>query len=94
MANNVQVEISGMKFNVKSDVEPLELHAIAKYVEDKLAEVSTDTANQQSTSKIAILTCLNIACELFRLRADHENLSSTCNSRADEMITAIETVLK
>ena len=90
----IPVQICGLVYYVESDVEPLELHAIAKYVEDRLTEISSSTNTQQTTSKIAILACLNIACELFRLKANHENLNRLVNTKADELISVIDSSLK
>ena len=91
----VPVQIDGVEYQIESELEPLELQAIAKYVEEKMDEIrSSSTTATQTTSKLAILACLNIACELFRFKSSYENLNLAVNTKADEMISLIDAVVK
>ncbi len=93
---SIPIQICGTVYNVDSDsdIDPLELLQIAKYVEEQIKEASDNPNIEVSTSKIAILACMNIACELFRLKASHENLSLTVNTKADELVRLIDSALK
>lgn len=90
----IPVEIQGRTYELEADtVDPIHLQAIAKYVEEKLYDVSSHSSNQ-STSGIAILAALNIADELFRLKSRYENLTFAVNNKTEELISSIDSVSK
>ncbi len=93
MKDIISVQILGRIYEVKSDLDPLDVQAIAKYVEDKLRVASSYTGIQE-TSRIAVLAALNIADELFRLKTEHNNLLSTVNKKTEELINIINSTLR
>jgi len=92
MKDTITVQILGRFYEVKSDLNPLDVQAIAKYVEEKLREASSYTGIQE-TSRIAVLAALNIADELFRLKTEHNNFVSMTDEKIDELINTIESAL-
>jgi len=63
----VTVEVAGQKLTLRTDAGEDYLHALAAFVNDKIAEVKTSTRTF-STHALAILAALNIADELFQAR--------------------------
>lgn len=61
------VTILGQEYTVRGGDDPEYVHAIARYVDDRMREVAQGS-HQVSSAKIAILAALNIAEELFRER--------------------------
>ena len=61
------VEVAGQKLTLRTDAGEEYLHALAAFVNDKIAEVKTSTRTF-STHALAILAALNIADELFQAR--------------------------
>jgi len=59
------VTIFGVEYAITSDREPEEVRRIAKFVDDKMWEIS-ESNNLISTEKVAILAALNIAEEYLR----------------------------
>lgn len=88
----IPVDICGVPVTVETDIDPIEMQAIAKYVEEKINE-SKNTSTEQTLSKIIILACLNIASELFRLRTNYDNLGYSINKKAEELIAQIDPYL-
>ena len=62
----VQINVRGRRYTVKSD-EDVDLQAIARYVDTKMNEVAGRGSLDEYT--VAMLTCLNIASEFERFRA-------------------------
>ena len=67
MKRSVTVEVAGQKLTLRTDAGEEYLHALAAFVNDKIAEVKTSTRTF-STHALAILAALNIADELFQAR--------------------------
>ncbi|MFN3966407.1 MAG: cell division protein ZapA [Endomicrobiia bacterium] len=93
MKDTISVQILGRIYEIKSDLDPLEVEAIAKYVEEKLRVASSYTGIQE-TSRIAVLAALNIADELFRLKTEHNNFVSMTEGKTEELINIIDSILK
>jgi len=64
---SVTVEVAGQKLTLRTEAGEEYLHALAAFVNDKIAEVKTSTRTF-STHALAILAALNIADELFQAR--------------------------
>ena len=61
----VRVSIFGHEYTVKAPADPEYIKEVAEYVSKRMKEVEKGLASDQSTSRIAILTAMNIADELF-----------------------------
>ncbi len=71
--HTLQVEIFGAGYSLKSDQEPEHVEKVARFVDRKIAVLSENT-KVKSQTKIAVLAALNIADELFTLKAQCANL--------------------
>lgn len=73
--SRVQVSIFGEEHTLKGPASPEYLKRLAKYVDNKMQQIS-NSAPRMGTSRIAVLTALNIADELFRLRRELQALQA------------------
>jgi len=69
----VEVEIFGEYYVVKGDYPAEYVRQVAQYVNEKMHLLAKRNPRLSGT-KLAVLTALNIADELTRLRADYEQL--------------------
>ncbi len=92
----VKVEISGVEYSLKSDKDSEYVHALARYVEEKIEKFSENTSVKSQT-KIAVLVALNIADEFFRLKKQSNTLRSkleSIESESSELNERIDAQLK
>ncbi|MCX7727301.1 MAG: cell division protein ZapA, partial [Chitinispirillaceae bacterium] len=66
-SESVRVIILGREYSIKSDVDALTTKVIAEYVDNKMKEIYK-SSSMLDDNKIAVLTSLNIAGELFELQ--------------------------
>lgn len=91
-SNIIKVTIYGTEYPIKGDSDVQYIQKVAKYVDEKMYEVDRNTSSK-STLKVAILTALNIADELFREKADKDVLIRQFEDRISKLsslITSIE----
>ncbi|MBU0952007.1 MAG: cell division protein ZapA [Elusimicrobia bacterium] len=93
MSEKVAVGILGKTYTLETDIDPLELQARAKYVEEKLKEASPNS-DRATSSDVAVLTALIIADELFNLKTNYENLKSMVNKKSNDLISVIDRALE
>jgi cell division protein ZapA len=68
---SVRVVIFGCEYSIKGDVDVETTRQIARYVNSKMVEIHENTASRDNV-KIAVLSALNIAGELFELKGKQE----------------------
>ena len=81
---SVRVVIFGVEYQIKGDVDAETTKEIAQYVNSKMAEIHENTASRDHM-KIAVLSALNIAGELFELKAKYEKDGSTMRKLHDQL---------
>ena len=69
---STRVVIFGTEYSIKGDVDIETTRQVARYVNSKMAEINEHTASRDNV-KIAVLSALNIAGELFELKDKQEN---------------------
>ncbi|NLD99393.1 MAG: cell division protein ZapA [Fibrobacter sp.] len=69
---SVRVVIFGNEYSIKGDVNSETTRQIAQYVNSKMASIQENSASRDQM-KIAVLSALNIAGELFELQAKFED---------------------
>jgi len=65
----VCVDIFGNEYVIKGDGNPEYTKEVAAYVDSKMREISVVTSNVSSL-KVAILTALNLADEVYKLKRE------------------------
>jgi cell division protein ZapA len=74
--NKVTVTIYNEDYIVKGDEKPDYIEMLASYVDRRMRMVQQRNVNL-STSKVAVLTALNLADELNKLQEDYDELVKT-----------------
>ena len=89
--NTLSVKIFGAEYKIKG-ADPGYISEVAAYVDGKMAELDRRLTAGTPT-KIAVLTSLNIADELFRLREEKQRLLEELKGRARDLGTALDACL-
>ena len=88
----VPVVIQGLRYPVRSTLDPTYVAELAAYVDEKmrLASEANDTTD---FLRVAGLAALNLADEGFRPRVAREDRSAVLNSRAGELERLLDQAL-
>jgi len=87
------VEIFGQKLGIRAEGEAARLQELARFVDSRMREVA-DRTSSVDTVKIAVLTALNIADELFQERdKDQDVRHRELEHQAERLVTKLEKVL-
>jgi cell division protein ZapA len=85
---SVKVNIFGEDYPIKGDAESFYIQEVAKYVDQKMKEVSERLSNKLPL-RVAVLAAMNITDELFKEREDNEkkllNLEERSQSLAEQL---------
>jgi cell division protein ZapA len=88
----VKVVIFGEEYPIRGDVDEAYILQVANYVDEKMKEIALKSRNK-SPNRIAILAALNVAGELFDLRANQEKNLSNVENRAKNILDLIDSRL-
>jgi cell division protein ZapA len=88
----VTVEIAGQRYPIRSALDERYVAELSAYVESKM-RMASDSAPASDTLGLAILVALNIADEVFRLRAQHSEANGEMNERAMRLERIVDEVL-
>lgn len=91
--NVVQVQIFGHSYTIRGEADQDYIMGVAAYVDRKMREI-TEKLPVASLSKVAILTSLNIADELFKERAQHEQQQQVLDGRAARLNAVLDDLLE
>ncbi len=88
------VEIFGHRLGLRSDGDSGRLQELARYVDFKMREIA-DQSSSVDTVKIAVLTALNIADELYEEReSDQDARHKRLEHQAERLVVRLEKVLE
>ena len=79
---SIEVDILGQKYTIKGDTSEEYMRKLAAFVDQKLKEVH-NASPSIAPLKAAILTLLNIADELHRVREEHETATREIEEKAN-----------
>jgi cell division protein ZapA len=88
----VVVDIQGLRYPVRSSLDPSYVTRLAQYVDEKMQAASIAVPIGEST-RLAVLAALNIADECFRGRDDESRAAADLVDRAAELERLIDDVL-
>tara|TARA_B100000131_G_C18051913_1_gene586780 strand:- start:107 stop:427 length:321 start_codon:yes stop_codon:yes gene_type:complete len=94
-SKNITVNIYGQDYMLKTTADNEYIERIADYVKSKmkeLEETGLDSNSQQL--KIAVLSAMNIADELFQSMNKNENIISTIETKGHSFIEYIDERIK
>lgn len=81
--NKVTVKIYGQKYTVVGEASAEHVEKIAEYVNQKMEEIG-EKSPYLDTSRVSVLTALNIADEYFRLQEEYNELLTIIEEYAKE----------
>ena len=83
-----EVELMGRAFRIRSEDPRTHIEAVADYVNTQIDSVSG--GNQKVAAQSAILLAsLNMADELFKLRAEHQALKARIRSQSRALLARL-----
>jgi cell division protein ZapA len=88
----VTVEINGMRYPIRSDLDAAYIADLAAYVANKM-ELAARESPAGDTLKIAVLAALNIADECFRAREEGQTQRDDLSQRARELEDMLDLAL-
>ena len=88
----IPVEIHGQRYPIRSTLDPEYVARLAAYVDQKLRAAADATPSNDSL-RLAVLTALNIADELFRCRDVTNARDGELAERAGELERLLDRVL-
>ena len=89
MAEDVEVEIFGQVFRVAAgDAPPAYIQRLAYYVDEKMRAIAS-TTKTMPLNRMAILTALNIADDLFKLRDSYEQSARLVDAKTEQLISLV-----
>lgn len=89
----MKVEIFDQTYNVQADGEEAYLRDVASFVDEKMRAVAQSTRQVDST-RVAVLTALNIADELFTLRKRQEGVEGPLREHVQRCVRLVERTLE
>ena len=89
MKKSYKIDILGQELSVLSDADDEHVLSVIRLITEKTEEV-LKSANNLKTLDVAILTALNVAEELVKLRGVNKELCDQLESRSEELIQLIE----
>jgi cell division protein ZapA len=90
--SSVKVQILDSEYALKADADAEYLHKLASFVDQKMQKLG-ESANISSQLKIAVLTALNLADELFRLKEKHSKLLIEIEKTSDKITENLDSYL-
>lgn len=89
----MKVDIFDQTYNVQAETGETHLRHVASFVDEKMRSVAESTRQVDST-RVAVLTALNIADELFALRKRLEEIEGPLRQRVQRCVRLTEKVLE
>lgn len=83
-----EVQIFGTTYTIRGDEEPEYIISLAKYVDEKMKAI-TAKGRTLSLQKLAVLTALNIADELFKEREKAREKIATIIKKIDTILARL-----
>jgi len=78
--NRVKIVIQGETFMVKGSIPPSYVKKMAEHVDKKMQQVK-DQHPKLGQQKVLVLTCLNLADEVFKLQEEISEMESLFNEK-------------
>jgi cell division protein ZapA len=87
--NVLKIRIYGAEYLIRGQADVNYMKSVAEYVDSKMLEVDKNV-RVDSSLKVAILATLNIADELFRERAEKENIRTELEQKLQQLNELID----
>ena len=88
----VHVEVHGQRYPIKTTLDPSYVQELAGYVDRKMS-MAADASPSSDTLALAVLSALNVADELFRVRDQQTDEAGTLSERAEALERIVDQAL-
>jgi cell division protein ZapA len=88
----VHVDVQGQKYAVRSELEPAYIAELANYVDQKM-QLAAGELTTSDGIRVAVIAALNLADELFRVRAASAGLERHVFDRTAEIERLVDAAL-
>src|SRR4029077_4116404 len=93
MKHVMYVQIMGRDYPIEANSgDDLYVNRLAQFVNDRMKEIK-DESNVVDSYKLAVMAAMNISDELFRVKDTKGSHSQSVDTKADELIHMVDTVL-
>ena len=89
----VRVDVFGQQYAIRSTLEEHYVQELARYVTEKMCVASEATPNSD-VLRLAVLTALNLADELFRCREGERRRTAEVSQRAAALERLVDQALR
>ncbi|MEW6614053.1 MAG: cell division protein ZapA [Thermodesulfobacteriota bacterium] len=89
MKKNIDIEILGQKYTIKSDEEEVFVYNIVDYLNKKIEEVLRTTTTVDTLNAIVVVA-LNITSDLFRIKNEEGYLRQQIENKSGHLISLID----
>ncbi len=93
MNQTVRVEIYDQAYHLRGEMQEAYAQELAQYVDAKMRAVAAETRTVDSL-RVAVLTAIHLADEVFTLRARQKELEGEIRERAERCLTIVDQSLK
>ncbi len=93
MSSSIKVEIFHQTYPIQGDLDEVYVRRVAAYVDQKMKTIS-EMSTTIDTQKVAVLTALAIADELYRLREERGDREEILKEQAERCLTLVERALR
>lgn len=84
------MEIFGTSYTVRGEEDPEYVQSLARYVDERMRALQKKSPSTVSAQKIAVLTAVNIADELFKLRKRQTEVENIIQKKTADLFDILE----
>jgi cell division protein ZapA len=88
----VHVEVHGQRYPIRTTLDPAYVQDLAMFVDRRMA-LASEASPSTDMLGLAVLTALNIADELFRVRNEHVDEATSVTARAAALERIVDQAL-
>lgn len=83
-----EITLMGREFRIRTEDDPEHVQALAEYVNAKI-EALTGGMGNVASQQVLLMASLNLADELFKIRAEHERLTERIRATSRTLLRRI-----
>lgn len=84
----VRVQIFGSEYQIASHTDAEHTREVARYIDKKMREVANNLS-LRSVSKIAVLTAVNLADELYKAQDEGRQMEQMAEEKAQKLARSV-----
>ena len=93
MKEGIEITILGKTYAFRSEFDQQFMHETAKLLNSKMQEITNRTGTV-TTEKVAILTAMNLAGELLKIKDENDQIKKSIKSSSEKVLKIVDSLLK